>query len=240
MSEAAPLYVETHAVSSELPTVPFAPTELDAPESRPRAKSTPPAGRPIPRVKQRQARRLKIIEGAAPVLARHGQRASVSQVMASAGVSRSTFYRYFSNIDDVLLAVRAHAANLFATAVEDAASRGSSVPRRLRAVIDAYIGAVTANADFARVLYREPSQGGSTTESSREVMTGRFVRLLQVNLHEATAAGLAVASPDAVMLRAIVYGIEGVALEHLEKNRESRLASAAPTLFELVSRTLRA
>ena len=80
-------------------------------------------------------------------LAAHGgyTKLIVERILATAGVSRATFYQYFSNVDDCFwTAYRHHADDLVSGVV--AASQGSERPER--AVLDALL----ATAPFTLML----------------------------------------------------------------------------------------
>ena len=77
---------------------------------------------------------------AARLFAAKGPKGVTMRELASVlGVSPMTPYRYFRDKDDILAAVRAHAFDRFAEALEIAYAGPGSVPERALAKRDAYV-----------------------------------------------------------------------------------------------------
>jgi AcrR family transcriptional regulator len=101
--------------------------------------------RPLPRLwtetieDHRRAVRDATLDAAAALVAEHGLRAvTMQQIAERAGIGRATLYKYFSDVESILLAwherhVHAHLAQLAALAHQP----GSAVDR-LAAVLEAY------------------------------------------------------------------------------------------------------
>jgi AcrR family transcriptional regulator len=67
--------------------------------------------------KQAESVRLRLLEGAHRILAQHGPRKlSLTDVAASAGVSRVTLYKYFPTKEDLLTALALHETERFEAA----------------------------------------------------------------------------------------------------------------------------
>ncbi len=215
-------------------------TALDAavPTGERRPQSTPPSGRRISRAERRQHQRQRIEGAAASVFAREGLHgASVEQILQSAGVSRSTFYRYFSNLDDVLLAVKRTAAQLFGDAVEQSVLACPKSPEKIRVAIRTYLDLVGRYGDFARVLHRELPGTAASSAGIRAATLRRMAQLFRTSLEEAKEQGYILSIPEDVTIRALVFAIEGVACEYLESYDEERAVDAAPGLIDLCYRT---
>src|ERR1700730_786736 len=82
---------------------------------------------------------------------------TVERILATAGVSRATFYQYFSNIDDCFwTAYRRHADRLVADVVEAVGRQESPA----KAVIEVLVVTATCRPDVARLLMREGLAAG--------------------------------------------------------------------------------
>lgn len=96
---------------------------------------------------------------------------TVERILATAGVSRATFYQYFSNIDDCFwTAYRRHADRLVADVV-DALGRHESPTQ---AVIDVLIATATCRPDVARLLMREGLAAGPAGMIERDALISRI------------------------------------------------------------------
>jgi AcrR family transcriptional regulator len=81
-----------------------------------------------------------ILEAAARVLAAGGERASMADVAAAAGVARATLYRYFPNrralLDELGRVALADAATRLASARIDAIAAPEGIARAVRALVE--------------------------------------------------------------------------------------------------------
>jgi TetR/AcrR family transcriptional repressor of mexCD-oprJ operon len=97
--------------------------------------SEPAARQPL---QQRVA--AAILDGAARILAVHGEQASMNDVAAAAGVARATVYRYFPNrqalLDELARAAVSEADEGLASARIDEVSPEEGVARAVRALVD--------------------------------------------------------------------------------------------------------
>lgn len=215
------------------------PDTIPPQSARRRLESTPPTGRRISRAERRHMQRRKIEAAAAQVFAKEGLHgASVEQILQTAGVSRSTFYRYFGNLDEVLLAVKRRASELFGDAIEQSVSEVEHVPAKIRAAITTYLDMIGQHGDFARVLHRELPGTSASNAGIRTQALQRMTSLLQKSLEDAKEAGYLLSIPNPVTVRALVFAIDGIAAEYLENNQEERALEAAPGLIDLCYRTL--
>jgi TetR/AcrR family transcriptional regulator, mexCD-oprJ operon repressor len=81
-----------------------------------------------------------ILDGAARILAVHGEQASMNDVAAAAGVARATVYRYFPNrqalLDELARAAVSEAGEGLASARIDEVPPEEGVARAVRALVD--------------------------------------------------------------------------------------------------------
>lgn len=104
-------------------------------------------------------RREQLIDAAVHVFARHGyRRASVSHIIARAGVARGTFYLYFSGKEQIFLAI----VEAFHRRIRAALTSAGGLPHigtDARALLverfTAWLQFFAANRDIARVVTRE-------------------------------------------------------------------------------------
>jgi TetR/AcrR family fatty acid metabolism transcriptional regulator len=88
----------------------------------------------MPRVVDREARRAELVSAAAAVFAERGlAAATISDIVAAAGVAQGTFYLYFDSKDDVVLAVAERFGDRMLAGIEQAvaASHDSAVSKLL-------------------------------------------------------------------------------------------------------------
>lgn len=100
---------------------------------------------------------------------------TVERILAGAGVSRATFYQYFSNVDDCFWsAYRQHAERLVSEVT--AAARYSR--NRGLAVLDAVVDVAASRPDVARLLMREGLAAGPAGLSERDGLMARIEKAM--------------------------------------------------------------
>jgi AcrR family transcriptional regulator len=111
-----------------------------------------------------------IVDGAMRALARHGtSRVSMTDICREARVSRGTLYRYFSNRDDVLIAVNKHIMSKMRETLDAAVADNPSPEARLRQVLHALISMPNRFPHMHRLVEHEP--GSALAFLSREMPT---------------------------------------------------------------------
>jgi AcrR family transcriptional regulator len=99
----------------------------------------------------------RILNGALAALSRRGaSQLSMTDVCDAAGVSRATFYRYFSHKGDLLVAVGEYVSRNFIDGVKCAIASSDSPVERLRNVLT-FVIRYTAQIKTDRILEVEPS-----------------------------------------------------------------------------------
>lgn len=187
----------------------------------------------VRRAEQREA----LLDAATAVFARSGfAHANVEAIVKRARMSRRTFYEHFEDLRDVLHQVHDRAGNL-AFAFISAQLQATADPlERIRVGIHAYLGAIAANRDAARVVFREARSAGPEYEPRRERESQRYTQLLLGALEDAHRQGKIPAPPDETIVYALTTGIEGVALRYISRKQEEKAAEAAPALVALAFR----
>lgn len=101
-------------------------------------------------------------------LARHGtSRVSMTDICREARVSRGTLYRYFSNRDDVLIAVNKHIMSTMRETLDAAVAEDPAPDARLRQVLHALISVPNRFPHMHRLIEHEP--GSALAFLSREM-----------------------------------------------------------------------
>lgn len=184
--------------------------------------------------------RRRLLLGAAGVLSRDGAaNASVANVLEVSGLSRGTFYRHFTDLEDAFHAVRREAALLLFKAIDDAIAPLTDPTERLRAGIGAFLGLLREHGDLARAFISEPRSSGERREELHRMVIDRFVELIRTGLEQAVAQGLPAQMPTDVTIQATVYAIEGVGLSYLKTGNEAAAPEATNALVELCLKAYR-
>lgn len=112
-------------------------------------------------------RRERILEAASALFARQGiERTRVDDLLDEAGISRATFYRAFSSLDEVVEALyqryQQQVVERLATDLTQVQERG------LAAVIDGVLEEHAERGAWVRAMYREELRPGRTMRSQHE------------------------------------------------------------------------
>lgn len=193
-----------------------------ADDKRPRARRRLPRaelGPRAPRETSKLGQRWRLIQAMIELAARSGYATvTVEKVCAGAGVSPQSFYEQFSDKEDLLVAAyRACAEGLFGQ-MRSAMAAGelAQLPHRALA---AFLRAVVADPDAARVLLIEAMAGGERVTAERRHALRRF--------EQRVADVLAKAPADAPMVDVPVIALGGalraVVARHLRAYSEDEL-----------------
>jgi AcrR family transcriptional regulator len=138
---------------------------------------------------RRSEQRERILHAARDVFASRGYAgAGVDEIVARARVSRTTFYVFFENKEDCLLAVHRLGLERFGAAVAQAAARtaeqGLAPAALIRAEVGATLAAYAADPALARIVLIEIV--GATPAAERAHARARSVaaRIIQRRLEE--------------------------------------------------------
>jgi AcrR family transcriptional regulator len=203
----------------------------------------------------RSAHRDRLVEAMIGLVAERGYAAvTVADVVASARVSKRTFYQHFADREDCFLAAYVAAAEGPLTRIAEAvapaveADPGAPAPD-LAAEVDAatraYLEALAQQPELTRTLLTEISGLGHRGWRVRREVLNRFADQLSALVAlgaERWAAGGGDEVPGLVGVRglprptavALVGGINELVLDAVEDGRGDRLGELAPTVTELV------
>jgi AcrR family transcriptional regulator len=115
---------------------------------------------------------------------------TVERVLAAAGVSRATFYQYFSNVDDCFWsAYRQHAEQF----VRDVTAAVTGCRQRQLEVLDALVATAISRPRIARLLLREGLAAGYTGLSERDALISRIEQAMAGSAGQQTTIDLPLA-----------------------------------------------
>lgn len=160
---------------------------------------------------------------------------TVADVVALAGVSRSTFYDHFSDREDCFLQTYSVGARALIGHVGGVvrASRAADWHDRVRVGLEAYLAILAAEPDLARTLLVDVlGAGPRAVELRREVFSG-FVDLYRPSPHGMRPADIALRRVPEPFLRALVGGISELVQEHIVTDGAETLPELTPTLVDL-------
>jgi AcrR family transcriptional regulator len=158
-----------------MPNLPTSSTEAGA---DPAKRASP--GRPKASAAERDANRQMLLGAAERVYARMNYAdITVDHLIAEAGISRPTFYRWFSSKDEVLEEIVARANDVLIAAIPRAVADEHSVAGKIRAGVDAYLRWGIETGRRVPALYREASQHGSPVFRDRKRVGKAMLMLYQ-------------------------------------------------------------
>jgi AcrR family transcriptional regulator len=176
------------------------------------ASVTPDPPRPLPRGPHQLAREVvlasqrgRLLEAMADVVAAKGYAAAtVADVIASAGVSRKTFYEHFRDKEDCFLAAYDAGVDLLVQTVRSAGQDAPDMLARARARTRTYLETLAAEPAFARTFLIEVTGAGPRALERRDRVHERFAEMLREQLDEARRTIPALpAQPPEVYLAAV-------------------------------------
>lgn len=174
--------------------------------------------------------RERLIAGTIAAVAEQGYRdTTVTDISAAAGVSRRTFYGYFSTKEECFLATFDILEEHLFTALKDAGEPNAAWAARVRARVAALLAFFAGNPDLVRFgLIAPPAAGGEMLERNREFLE-RLVDLLAADSPEGRGYSAATAAERETLAGALT----AVLAAKVEAGEGERLAEVAPELVEL-------
>jgi AcrR family transcriptional regulator len=169
------------------------------------------------------------------VAARGYVNVTVADVVAIAGVSRTTFYAHFEDKEECFLASYAEGAREIVAEV--AAAVGSSGLAdwhdRVRIGIEAYLETLARNPELARTLLVDVLGAGPRAVQLRRKVFSSFVDLYRPSPQSRRPADVAMRRVPEAYLRGLVGGISELVQEHIVTHGAETLPELADTLVGL-------
>jgi AcrR family transcriptional regulator len=163
------------------------------------------------------------------VVVDHGYHdASVSQVVAAAGVSRRTFYNYYPDKAGAFAEVYREITDFLCASMREAGEGERGWPARVRAEIESMLDTFAANPDLVRfVLLAPPAAGGEIAAAYREFLA-RLLAVLLEGRPQRTR------KPVPAAEYGLVGGLAGLLVAAARQGGSAALAALAPEAVELV------
>jgi AcrR family transcriptional regulator len=173
-----------------------------------------------------------ILGGAVSAFARLGFAATrVEDILEAAGISRRTFYKYFSSKEDVLAAVYELATSEILRAMRSFPS-ASSPAERLRAIrqgLDIYLDYHVENAQLVRVLVEQAIRSDSPLFPARQRFRAELTQLLDDAVRASTGE-----AHDPMLYAALISALEGVSLDMLATGVTPEAAGRAKCVMNVI------
>jgi AcrR family transcriptional regulator len=176
-----------------------------------------------------------ILRAAIDVFSRHGFAATrVEDILEAANVARRTFYKHFSNKEDVLTAVYRLATSELTEAIRNAAGGDGYPLAAVSRAVDAYLDYHVANARLVAVLVQQAMRTDSPLFVYRQRFREDLVQLLDVAVRAATGE-----RHDPFFYAALISAVEGTSLDLLSgKCGPDEVARAKRVLHLILDRVI--
>jgi AcrR family transcriptional regulator len=175
--------------------------------------------------------RERLTAGVIAAVAEHGYRdAGVTQIAAAAGVSRRTFYDFFSSKEDCYFDAYGLIEEHLLRIVSESGEGRRSWTAKVRARVLALVEVLAPNPDLVRfTLLAPPTTGGAALERQRE-----FLRRLVDSLTDGAPNGRGHSVPSDEELEALAGAVSAVLTARVASDDASQIAGEAPQLVEMV------
>ena len=183
-----------------------------------------------------ETQRARLLEATARAVASKGYvKTTVADIVALAGVSRTTFYAQFADKEDCFLETYSAGARALVAGVASAVrdSGAADWHDRVRIGLTHYTEMLAADPDFAHALLVDVLAAGPRAIELRREVFRHFVELYRPSPSGTRPADVALRAVPDTLLQALVGGISELVQEHILTRGAETLPALAPTLVEL-------
>lgn len=201
------------------------PKEASGDERLPRL---PPGRHGLDRDFVTRNQRDRLTAGIIAVVAERGYgQATIAEICNAAGVSRRTFYSYFSDKEDCYLDALARFLDHLSGALAEAAANADDWPSALRARVAALLSVFSANPDLVRFGWIAPLRAGHALLPVYHRNVEQILDLLDEGRPSEVAR-----SPSPLVQRAVTGGLMATIALRVETEEPPRLEELLPDLVE--------
>ena len=160
---------------------------------------------------------------------------TVADVVALAGVSRTTFYEHFSDKEQCFLAAYAEGCQALIEGIGDSvrASHALDWHERVRTGLNRYLDLLANNPNLARALLLDILGAGPNGVDLRRKVFSSFVDLFRPNPNGTRPADIAMRQVPEPYLRALVGGIGELVQEQIATHGAQTLPELEDTVVGL-------
>jgi AcrR family transcriptional regulator len=173
--------------------------------------------------------RWRLLAAMVAAVAENGyERTTVSDVVEMSGVSRTAFYRHFTNKEECFVTTVDETLSFALAAIAEGYKREGDWNDRLMGAFEAFVDQIVAQPAAARVCFLEVYVAGRTAIEHVDQGADAFERMIASEFERSPEhAGL----PPAV-IRGIVGGVRKVIFKRLRLHDEAGLPAIAPELAD--------
>lgn len=150
--------------------------------------------------------RGRLLRASAAAVARHGTRAcTVQHILDEAGLSRRTFYKAFTSLEDALNDLYEVSIKVLRSTMSSAVTRARTPLGRVIAALDTYLELQILGGPLMVALHREAMHDGSPLAVHRRDLLNAYVTLIERELFP-----IAQVPVDTETARAMICAAEGL------------------------------
>lgn len=154
--------------------------------------------------------------------------ATVTQVVAAAGVSRRTFYNYYSDKAEAFFEVYREVTDFLCASMQEAGTHARGWPARVRARIESLLETFAANPDLVRFcLASPPEAGGEVGAAYREFLAALLAVLVEGRPQRTK-------KPTPAAEYGLIGGLAGLLVDAVEDGGGEALIALCPEAVEIV------
>lgn len=177
-----------------------------------------------------QNQRDRLTAGAIAAIAERGyHEASVTEICAAAGVSRRTFYSYFTSKEECYLQTFDLVFEHLSEVMTEAGSVEEDWPERVHQRLTSMLGVFAANPNLVRFILVAPLRAGEGIVAHYRLGLEQLLKILT----EDRPADGSVRQPSTAIEQALVGGMVATITRKVENGAEEELADLLPDLVEL-------